>query len=72
MQQNIVLPTVRKFSEQAKKDDFARSIASRGIAQNIATNAALTQGMAQAARQTGNNSCTTGWYSFNNSVQLLR
>ena len=51
--QNIVLPTVRKFSEQAKKDDFARSIASRGIAQNIATNAALTQGMAAAARQMG-------------------
>ena len=50
---NIVLPTVRKFSEQAKKDDFARSIAARGIAQNIATNAALTQGMAQAARQMG-------------------
>ena len=25
--QNIVLPTVRKFSEMAKKDDFARSIA---------------------------------------------
>ena len=51
--QNIVLPTVRKFSEQAKKDDFARSIATRGIAQNIATNAALTMGMAQAARQMG-------------------
>ena len=47
--QNIVLPTVRKFAEQAKKDDFARSIASRGIA----TNAALTQGMAQATRQLG-------------------
>ena len=51
--QNIVLPTVRKFAEQAKKDDFARSMASRGIAQNIQTNAALTQGMAQAARQLG-------------------
>ncbi len=51
--QNIVLPTVRKFAEQAKKDDFARSIASRGIAQNIATNAALTQGMAAATRQLG-------------------
>ena len=51
--QNIILPTVRKFSEQAKKDDFARSIATRGIAQNIATNAALTMGMAQAARQMG-------------------
>ena len=50
---NIVLPTVRKFSEQAKKDDFARSIAARGIAQNIATNAALTQGMAAATRQLG-------------------
>ena len=51
--QNIVLPTVRKFSEQAKKDDFARSMAARGIAQNIATNAALTMGMAAAARQMG-------------------
>ena len=50
---NIVLPTLRKFSEQAKKDDFARSIAARGIAQNIATNALLTQGMAQATRQLG-------------------
>ena len=51
--QNIILPTVRKFSEQAKKDDFARSIATRSIAQNIATNAALTQGMAAATRQLG-------------------
>ena len=50
---NIVLPTLRKFSEQAKKDDFARSMAARGIAQNIATNAALTQGMAAATRQLG-------------------
>ena len=50
---NIVLPTIRKFSELAKKDDFARSMASRGIAQNIATNAALTQGMAAATRQLG-------------------
>ena len=32
---------------------FARSMASRGIAQNIATNAALTQGMAAATRQLG-------------------
>ena len=51
--QNIVLPTIRKFSEQAKKDDFSRSIASRGIAQNIATNAALTEGMAKATRDMG-------------------
>ena len=50
---NIVLPTLRKFSEQAKKDEFARSIAARGMAQNIATNAALTQGMAAATRQLG-------------------
>ena len=50
---NIVLPTLRMFSEQAKKDDFARSIAARGIAQNIATNAILTQGMAEATRNLG-------------------
>ena len=50
---NIVLPTIRKFSEQAKKDDFARSMAAAGIAQNLATNAALTQGMAAATRQLG-------------------
>ena len=50
---NIVLPTLRKFSEQAKKDEFARSIAARGIAQNIATNAILTQGMAEATRNLG-------------------
>ena len=50
---NIVLPTLRKFSEQAKKDDFARSMAGRGIAQNIATNAILTQGMAEATRNLG-------------------
>ena len=50
---NIVLPTLRKFSEQAKKDDFARDMASAGIRQNIATNALLTQGMAEAARLMG-------------------
>ena len=50
---NIVLPTIRKYSEQAKKDDFARSAAIRGIAQNIQTNAALTQGMAAATREIG-------------------
>ena len=27
---NILLPTVRKFSEQAKRDDFARDMASAG------------------------------------------
>jgi len=40
---NVVLPTQRKYSEQAKKDDFERSMASAGIKQNIATNAALLQ-----------------------------
>ena len=50
---NIVLPTLRKFSEQSKRDDFSRSMAARGIAQNIATNAALTLGMNEAARQMG-------------------
>ena len=50
---NIVLPTLRKFSEQAKKDDFARCMPVDVIAQNIATNAALTQGMAAATRQLG-------------------
>jgi len=40
---NVVLPTERKFAEQAKKDDFERSMASAGIKQNIATNAALLQ-----------------------------
>ena len=51
--QNIVLPTVRKFSEQAKKDDFTRSLASEGIKSNILTNRELTLGLAQAARQLG-------------------
>ena len=51
--QNIVLPTVRKFSEQAKKDDFERSMAAEGIKQNILMNRNLTEGLAQATRQMG-------------------
>jgi len=51
--QNIVLPTVRKFSEQAKKDDFERSMASEGIKQNILMNRNLTEGLAQATREMG-------------------
>ena len=51
--QNIVLPTVRKFSEQAKKDDFERSLAAEGIKSNILTNRELTLGLARAARQLG-------------------
>ena len=45
---NAYLPTVRKFSEQAKKDDFERNMASAGVKQNILTNAAMLQA-AQAA-----------------------
>jgi hypothetical protein len=51
--QNIVLPTVRKFSEQAKKDDFERSLAAEGIKSNITMNRNLTEGLAQATRQMG-------------------
>ena len=51
--QNIVLPTVRKFSEQAKKDDFERSLAAEGIKSNITLNRNLTEGLAQATRQMG-------------------
>ena len=45
---NAYLPTIRKFTEQAKKDDFERNMAAAGIRQNIATNAAMLQA-AQAA-----------------------
>ena len=51
--QNIVLPTVRKFSEQAKKDDFERSLAAEEIKANILLNRNLTEGLAQATRQMG-------------------
>ena len=40
---NAYMPTVRKFSEQAKKDEFERQMAAAGIRQNIATNAAMLQ-----------------------------
>ena len=59
---NVVLPTVRKYAELAKKDDFSRNMASRAIGQNIATNAnllaqanqaGLNMGMT-AAQQAGN------------------
>ena len=51
--QNIILPTVRKFAEQAKKDEFARDMAAYGMKQNIVKDAALTLGMADAARNLG-------------------
>ena len=50
---NIVLPTVRKFAEQAKRDEFARGMASAGIKQNILTNAQLTENMQKAALNLG-------------------
>jgi len=50
---NILLPTVRKYSEQAKRDDFARDMASAGIRQNILTNAALTENMQRAGLNMG-------------------
>lgn len=53
--QNIILPTVRKFAEQAKKDEFARSMAGESIRQNIMTNAALTQNAQAAILNMGQN-----------------
>ena len=41
---NIVLPTIRKFSEQAKKDDFARSMAA--ATRQLGTTAAQQAGQA--------------------------
>ena len=40
---NAYMPTVRKFSEQAKKDEMERQMAAAGIRQNIATNATMLQ-----------------------------
>ena len=51
--QNILLPTVRKYSEQAKRDEFARNIAAAGIKTNIELNAQLTRAMQQAGLQMG-------------------
>ena len=51
--QNILLPTVRKYSEQAKRDEFARNMAAAGIKTNIALNAQLAGAMQQAGLQMG-------------------
>ena len=67
---NILAPTIRKWAEQAKKDDLMRSLAAKGVSQNIATNAALTQLAAEtgarqattAANQLG--SAITGQYTY--------
>jgi len=51
--QNILLPTVRKYAEQAKRDEFARNMAAAGIKTNIALNAQLAGAMQQAGLQMG-------------------
>ena len=53
---NAYMPTVRKFSEQAKKDDFERNLAAAGIKQNIITNAQMLAN----AQMAGLNMGTTG------------
>ena len=53
---NAYMPTVRKFSEQAKKDDFERNMAAAGIKQNIITNAQMLAN----AQMAGLNMGTTG------------
>ena len=51
--QNILLPTVRKYAEQAKRDEFSRNMAAAGIKTNIALNAQLAGAMQQAGLQMG-------------------
>ena len=48
---NAYMPTVRKFSEQAKKDELTRQLAAAGVRQNIATNARLNELSAAASQQ---------------------
>ena len=50
---NVILPTERKYSEQAKRDEFARQIAAAGIRENIATNAAMRRATQQGAINMG-------------------
>ena len=67
---NILAPTIRKWAEQAKRDDLMRSLAAEGVKTNIGTNAALTQMAAEAgarqattaANQLG--SAITGQYTY--------
>ena len=51
--QNIVLPTVRKFAEQAKRDEFARDMAAKGIDQNLRLGAELAAAQQRAALDLG-------------------
>mgnify|MGYP001310254694 CR=1 FL=1 len=50
---NVILPTERKYSEQAKRDEFARAIAAAGIRENIATNASMRRRAQEAAFNMG-------------------
>ena len=49
----VILPTERKYSEQAKRDEFARQIAAAGIRENIATNASMRRRAQEAAFNMG-------------------
>ena len=51
--QNIVLPTVRKFAEQAKRDEFSRDMAAQGIDTNLRLGAALAEAQQRAALDLG-------------------
>jgi len=51
--QNIVLPTVRKFAEQAKRDEFSRDMAAKGIDTNLRLGAALAEAQQRAALDLG-------------------
>ena len=53
---NILAPTIRKWAEQAKKDEMVRQLAAAGVRQNIATNARLNELSAAASQQ----AATTG------------
>lgn len=50
---NVILPTERKYSEQAKRDEFARQIAAAGIRENIATNASMRRRAQEGAFNMG-------------------
>ena len=51
--QNIVLPTVRKFAEQAKRDEFSRDMAAKGIDTNLKLGAELAAAQQRAALDLG-------------------
>ena len=70
--QNIVLPTVRKFSEQAKRDEFARSMAAKGIKTNIDLNAALAEAQQSSSfRQMGTTAARQAGEALTGQIQVL-